>query len=235
PFDILHGYWAVPSGLLAAAAGRWLGIPAVASFDSGELVCLRPIGYGLQCFWRGRLAVALTGRLATRLHVCSRYMQRLAQAAGATVACIPLGVDTSIFRSPFERVPGPPWRLLHVASLNRVKDQPTLLRALARVVVQAPDVHLDIVGEHTLDGVVQAQCRLLGLDRHVSFHGFQPTDRLPPFYRRAHLLVMPSRHEAAGVVVLEAAVSGLTTIGTAAGYIDDWSPQAACAVPAGDD
>jgi glycosyltransferase involved in cell wall biosynthesis len=122
-----------------------------------------------------------------------------------------------------------------VASLNRVKDQPTLLRALARVVATVPDVHLDIVGEDTLAGAVQARCAALGLERHVSFHGFQPTDRLPPFYQGAHLLVMSSRHEAAGVVVLEAAASGLPAIGTAAGYIADWSPDGAHGVPAGDD
>jgi glycosyltransferase involved in cell wall biosynthesis len=69
----------------------------------------------------------------------------------------------------------------------------------------------------------------------VTFHGFQPTERLPAFYQRAHLLVVTSRHEAAGVVVLEAAASSLPTIGSAVGYVADWSPYAAYAVPAGDE
>ena len=235
PFDILHGYWAVPAGMLAAMAGRRLHIPTLVTFDSGELVCLPQLGYGLQCSCRGRQAVALTARLATRLHVCTEYMERLATAAGLRVDRIPLGVDVRAFPRVDASPAGPPWRLLHVASLNRVKDQTTLLRALARVVVRVPDVHLDVVGEDTLGGVVQAECAARGLDRHVAFHGFQPTDRLPSFYQRAHLLVLPSRHEAAGVGVLEAAVSGLPTIGTAAGYIADWSPGAAYGVPAGDD
>ncbi len=234
PFDAMHGYWALPAGLLASLAGRWLGIPTLATFDSGELVCLPDVGYGQQCSWRGRLAVALTARLATRLHVCSEYMEGLARAAGLQADRIPLGVDVQAFDRPMAPPPGPPWRLLHVASLNRVKDQATLLRALTRVVERVPDVHLDIIGEDTLGGVLQAQCAALGLNRHVTFQGFQPTDRLPAFYRRAHLLVLPSRHEAAGVVVLEAAASGLPTIGTATGYIADWSPSGACGVPAGD-
>jgi glycosyltransferase involved in cell wall biosynthesis len=162
-------------------------------------------------------------------------MEDLARAAGLTAACIPIGIDVRVFQAPGARPGGPPWRLLHVASLNRVKDQPTLLRALARVVARVPEVHLDIVGEDTLKGVVQAHCAALGLAPHVSFHGFQPTDRLAPFYQNAHLLVMSSRHEAAGVVVLEAAASGLATIGTAAGYIADWSPYGALGVPAGDE
>jgi glycosyltransferase involved in cell wall biosynthesis len=235
PFDVVHGFWAVPAGLLAVAAGRCLRIPAVATFDGGELVSLPACGYGLQRTWRGRIAVRLTSRFATRLHVCSCYMEGLARSAGLTVDRIPLGIDPGVFEPPSAREAGPPWRLLHVASLNRVKDQPTLLRALARVAIRVPDVHLDIVGEDTLNGAVHAQCAVLGIERHVSFHGFQPTDRLPSFYRGAHLLVMSSRHEAAGVVVLEAAASGLPAIGTAVGYIADWSPQAACSVAAGDD
>ena len=234
PFDVLHGYWAVPSGMLAAVAGRWLGVPTVVTFCSGEFVRLPQFGYGLQRSWRGRLAVALTARLATRLHVCSEYMEHFAHAAGLKVDRIPLGVDVRRFSRPRETAPGPPWRLLHVASLNRVKDQATLLGALARIVDRVPAVHLDVVGEDTMGGVVQAQAVALGLERHVSFHGFQPTDRLPAFYQCAHLLVVPSRHESAGIVVLEAAVSGVPAIGTAAGYIADWSPDGAYGVPAGD-
>jgi glycosyltransferase involved in cell wall biosynthesis len=235
PFDAVHGYWAVPSGLLAALAGRWLGVPTLATFDSGELVCLPSFDYGQQCTWRGRLAVTLTARFATRLHVCSHHMEALAHAAGLKPDRIPLGVDVHTFERRVEPLSGPPWRLLHVASLNRVKDQPTLLRALARVVQHVPDVHLDIVGEDTLGGIVQAQCSALGLDRHVTFHGFQPTDRLAAFYQRAYLLLLPSAHEAAGVVVLEAGASGVPTVGTATGYIADWAPGGAWGVPPGDD
>jgi glycosyltransferase involved in cell wall biosynthesis len=236
PFDVIHGYWGVPAGLPAAMAGRWLRTPTVVTCNSGEFVCLRPLRYGMQCSWRGRLTVALATRLATRVHVTSLYMERLAKEAGLGPELIPLGVDTRTFRPATTEPPaGPPWRLLHVATLNRVKDQPTLLRALARVVALRPGVHLDVVGEDTLGGAVQNLCDGLRLRQHVTFHGFQPTERLPAFYQRAHLLVVTSRHEAAGVVVLEAAASGLPTIGSAVGYVADWSPSAAYGVPAGDE
>ena len=234
-FDILHGYWAVPAGMVAALAGRWLGIPTIVTFNSGELVSLPQFGYGLQGSWRGRQAVSMTARLATRVHVCSDYMERLATGARLPVHCtIPFGVDVRRFQRAREIAAGPPWRLLHVASLNPVKDQATLIRALARVVDRL-DVRLDVVGEDTMGGAVQAQSVALGLEGRVSFHGFQPTDRLAAFYERAHLLVVSSRHEAAGVVVLEAAVSGVPAIGTAAGYIADWMPSGAHGVAAGDD
>ncbi|MGE5245794.1 MAG: glycosyltransferase family 4 protein, partial [Betaproteobacteria bacterium] len=235
PFDVLHGYWAAPAGLAAGLAGRWLDIPALVSFDSGELVSLPDCDYGLQRSARERASVRLTARLAERLHVCSAHMLRLARAAGLEAECVPLGVDTQLFQPPARLPVGPPWRLVHVASLRPVKDQQTLLRAMALLLARrADDIHLDIVGEDTLDGALQAQCAVLGLTRHVTFHGFQRISRLPAFYDRAHLHVLTSRHEAAGVVVLEAAACGVPTVGSCTGYVADWAPDAACAVPPGD-
>lgn len=234
PFDAVHGYWALPAGLVAAAAGRRLGTPSVVTLDSGELVALPDIGYGLQRLWRHRIGVAATLRLATRLTVCTPYMDRLARRHGAIADLIPIGVDSRRF-TPAERSDlasdGPPWRLLHVASLNPVKDQPTLLEAFRQLLDRMPQAHLDIAGEDTLAGTIQQHARRLGLDGHVSFHGHQPAEALAAFYRRAHVLVLSSRHEAAGVVTLEAAACGVPTVGTTVGYLADWAPDKAVAVP----
>ena len=232
PFDVLHAYWGIPAGLVTTEVARHLSVPSVVTFDSGELVSLPDILYGLQRRWIDRRAIAGTAKAATRITVCTEYMASLATAHGIRVEHIPLGVDTRSF-VPSEHADGPPWRLLHVASLNRVKDHQTLFRALARVVARLPQVHLDVVGEDTLRGATRTMCAQLGLDPSVTFHGFQPSDRLAPFYQRAHLHLLSSRHEAAGVVTLEAAASGLATVGTAVGYVADWADDRAVAVPVG--
>jgi glycosyltransferase involved in cell wall biosynthesis len=233
-FDVLHAYQGMP-GVVATAAGRRFGLPVVVTFDSGELVGIDDIEYGLQRRWSDRRAVARASRDAARVTVATEFMARVAAGVlgGIPIDVVPVGIDIRAF-SPAPRPGGPPWRLLRVASLNAVKDHPMLLHALARIVQQAPDVHLDIVGEDTLDGSVQRLSRTLRLESHVTFHGFQPTDTLAAFYARAHVHVVSSRHEAAGVVVLEAACAGVATVGTAVGYVADWSPDRAVAVPVGD-
>jgi glycosyltransferase involved in cell wall biosynthesis len=148
-------------------------------------------------------------------------------------AIVPIGVDAARFPTG-PRAEGPPWRLLRVASLNAVKDHRSLLRALSMLAERGLDVCLDIVGEDTMDGAIQALARELRLESCVTFHGVQPNDGVAHFYARAHLHVVSSRHEAAGVVVLEAAAAGLATVGTAVGYVADWHPDRAVAVPAGD-
>ena len=230
PFDVIHGYWALPAGLVAALAGRRLRIPSVVTFSSGEVVSHPDLQYGLQGRWRSRLGVAATMRLATRLTACTQFQARLTERHGRRPDVIPWGVDTSIF-TPALREEGPPWRLLHVASLNRIKEQSMLIDAMNAIVARQPTAHLDIVGEDTLNGAIQSHAHRSGLDAHVTFHGFLPTDRLVPLYQRAHLLVMSSRHEAAGVSVLEAAACGVPVAGTAVGYLADWTPDRAVSVP----
>jgi len=229
PFDVIHGYWALPGGLTAALAGRRLGIPSVVTLDSGEFIGDPAIEYGLQRLWRQRLAVRATLRLASTLTVCTGHMRVLSRAHGVHPAVVPLGVDTTRF-VPAQRPPGPPWRILHAASLNPVKDQRTLLEAFRQVLSRVADVHLDIAGEDTLGGAIQHLARDLGIDRQVTFHGVQPTEALVSLYQRAHLFVLSSRHEAGAVVVLEAAACGVPTVGTAVGYLADWTPDRAITV-----
>jgi glycosyltransferase involved in cell wall biosynthesis len=230
PFDVIHGYWALPSGLAAATAGWRLGWPSVVTCDSGEFAALPDIQYGSQIRLGQRAAVAGATRLATQVTVCSHYQATLARSHGIDTEVVPLGVDCTVF-TPAPRAEGPPWRLLHVASLNPVKDQDTLLHAYQILLARGVDAHLDIVGEDTTSGAVGRAAERFGVADRVTFLGFLPTDVLVPIYQRSHLFVLSSRHEAAGAVVLEAAACGVPVVGTAVGYVADWSPGRAAGVP----
>lgn len=241
PFDVLHGYLGIPAGVLTVRKGRELGVPTVVSLDSGELVGIPDIAYGLQRRWLDRTLIARMLRDATRITVCTEFMANLfsklrpaAEAFDVTVPrIIPIGVDATRFPHT-TRPDGPPWRLVRVGSLNRVKDHETLLRAMRSAVNRLGDVHLDLVGEDTMDGDAQRLAGELNLAGHVTFHGVQPTDRVAALYSSAHLNIVSSRHEAANVTVLEAACSGLMTVGTAVGYVADWAEDKASAVRVAD-
>ena len=233
PFDVVHAYWAQPSGRIVASVARSLGLPSVVTLDSGEFASIPSASYGLQSSIRGRLAVRLAGRLATRTTVCSEFQASLARTRDLHPTIIPIGVDTALFTTRSAEPSAPPYRLLHVASLNAVKDQNTLLRAFNTLCQRGVNVTLDIVGEDTLDGRLQLQTQELGIESRVTFHGFLTSDALVPLYHSAHLFVLTSLHEAAGVVLLEAAACGVPIVGSSVGYLSDWSPERADAVPAG--
>lgn len=166
---------------------------------------------------------------------------------------LPLGVDTILFTpvEPLDKADSdvarctfhastsgatriaPAFQLLHVASLSPVKDQATLLRALAIVAKQHPEVHLHIVGTGPLQSALAAQAGALNVTEHVNFHGEVSHEHLPDYYRAADLFLLTSRYESQSLVALEAAACGCPVAGTAVGVLPELL-DAAQVAPVGD-
>ena len=233
PFDLVHAFWATPCGAAAAAAAP--SLPLVVSLAGGELASIPEIGYGCDLVPRERAKAAWALWRAAAVTAASEPLAAEARRRGYPARVIPLGAEAAAFLAPLPRTPGPPFRLLHAADLNRVKDTPTLLRAFGRLRARGLDVGLDVAGEDTLGGVVQEEARRLGIADAISFHGRLRTEELRPFFRAADLLVLSSRHEAGPVVLMEAAACGVPTVGTAVGHVAEGHPLRALAVPVGDD
>jgi glycosyltransferase involved in cell wall biosynthesis len=236
PFHVIQSIWTGACGALAVGMAKLLRLPSAVHVAGGELVALADIGYG-GCVSRvGRARERVILRNATRVTCNSTPIAELIAQRGVEAERLPLGVDLRRWplRSPVRRRPDEPARLVHVASLNRVKDQATLLLALRRLADRGRDFHLDVVGGDTLGGRVQALSGELGLTERVRFHGFLTQHELRPIVEAAHVLVMSSRHEAGPVVALEAAAVGVPTVGTAVGHLAEWAGQAALAVPCQD-
>jgi glycosyltransferase involved in cell wall biosynthesis len=233
PFDVLHAFW-LPCGIVAGFASKLHGIPVVLHLSGGEVAALHDIGYGDARTVRGRAWLRWAASAAARVTVASTTMQTMARALGIQADCLTMGVALDRWppAAPRPRSAGRA-RLLSVADINAVKDHTTLLHTLAGLREQGEEVVLDVVGVDTLNGQVQALARQLELE-HVRFHGYVPHHELRPFYDRADLLVVSSRHEAGPIVALEAAIAGVPVVGTAVGHIAEWAPTAALSVPCTD-
>jgi glycosyltransferase involved in cell wall biosynthesis len=235
PFDVLHAFWAETPGLIAARAGKIVGAPTVLHLGGGELAALPEIGYGGWLSLRSRVRARLAVRGAARLTAASRFLVDLARRRGISAEEVPLGAPRRWTEGADAAPPGPPFTLVHLGDLNRVKDQPTLLRAFRRVLDAGTDARLEIAGADTLGGSVQRFADSLGAHERVVFHGRLPSGAVSDLLSRAHLHVVSSRHEAGPVAAVEAAALGVPTVGTAVGHVADWAPELASAVPVGDD
>jgi glycosyltransferase involved in cell wall biosynthesis len=235
PFAVLHAVWANP-GAAAAVSGTLLDLPVLIHLTGGDLSSMPAQDFGLLRTAWGRLQLHVAVAGADRLTVSSKAMARTAAEMGVLVEQLPLGValDRWAPAAPRPRDPRPPARLVHIASLSPIKDQPTLLRALRRVLDGGRQLHLDVVGEDTTNGRTQSMAAELGLQEHVTFHGFLTHTELRPLVDAADLHVFSSRWESDLIALLEAAVAGVPTVGTAVGHTRDWAPEAALAVPVGD-
>jgi len=235
-FDILHAFWALPCGVAGAIATHLLRVPLLLTLPGGDLANHPGIGYGGAIRPGSRLKVRFAAASAATVTVASPAMCEQARAAGIQTVRVAHGValDRWPQRAPVRRNQSAPLKLLHIGSLNLVKDQATMLRAAAGLEARGQAFTLDVIGQDTLGGTVQRYATELGLADHVRFHGFTPHSELRPWIEQADMLLVSSIHEGGPLVMLEAAVAGVPTIGTSVGHIADFAPDAAIAVPVGD-
>lgn len=178
--------------------------------------------------------------VARRIITTSRTtVARLAELGidRSIVHAVPPGVDGLIdlaFRET--RNADGPFRLLTVATLVPRKGQDLLVGALANLADRQWTA--DFVGDaRNPDYARRVADRIADsrLGNRITLHGAVSHDRLEPFWRRADLFVLPSRHEGWGIAFVEAVRWGLPVIGTTAGAIPEAVPsEAAILVPPDD-
>jgi glycosyltransferase involved in cell wall biosynthesis len=233
PFSVLHAFWADEPAWIGAACARRLGIPLVVSVAGGELSAMPRVHYGLRRHVLQRRWIGRALRTAKVVTAGSCYLIALAKAQGfSAIRHAPLGVDTQLF-SPAAQPHQ--MSLITVGSLLPVKGHAALVKVMRRVVDVIPGAHLTIVGDGPERSGLQQLIESLQLRENVSLQPAIAHELLPAYYSASDLYVQSSWHEAQGMVVLEAAACGVPLVGTAVGTLAELAPDAALAVPAGDE
>jgi glycosyltransferase involved in cell wall biosynthesis len=235
-FDLVHGIRGFPCGLAAVLIGRGYRVPSIVSVQGGETAALPHIGYGNMRRQPLRAITRWMCKQASAVTVLTMFQEAALRSFGIAprqLHVIPYGADLSVFSHATEKPVPPPTNFLHVANLNQVKDQPTLLRAFARI-SQCLDARLRLVGEDQLDGRIQRLARELGVAERVEFIGFVPYKLLAEHFHWAHVLLHTSLYEGQGVVIAEAAASRTLICGTHVGLISDLGGTCTVAAPVGD-
>ena len=84
-----------------------------------------------------------------------------------------------------------PYQLLAVGRLVGKKGYEYLLKACKILKDNAMDFHLDLVGDGIYLSRLKRLCKSLELNQNVTFHGFQPYEKIPEFFKQADLFIMP--------------------------------------------
>ncbi|WP_297486562.1 glycosyltransferase family 4 protein [Thermococcus sp.] len=127
------------------------------------------------------------------------------------IALIPNGVDVGLIKSI------PPAELesdvVFAGRLIPEKGVDLLLRALAEVKEEIPDVRAVVIGDGPERGRLEQLSARLGLEDSVLFTGFlESRDEVIAIIKASKVFVLPSRREGFGMVVLEAMASGLPVV-----------------------
>jgi phosphatidylinositol alpha-1,6-mannosyltransferase len=186
-----------------------------------------PIGYGSE-FRRSSPPLRLLKQFVYNetVFMISRYTASLAEAIGIKPKRMsilhPAGdgalqnVDSDFLRDRYglqgKRV------LLTMGTVSERKGQDKVLTALPEIVQKYPDVHYLVAGRDS--GKFAALVKALGLEKHVTFTGSFDTQEKAAFFSLAEFCIIASHSlddgnvEGFGIVVLEAALCGKTSIGT---------------------
>lgn len=142
---------------------------------------------------------------------------------GVPTETIPNGIDARIFhpgpnsdretaiRTRLNLSPHVPI-ILHVGRLDFEKNVDRIIKAVVPV-IRETNAHLLIVGDGREKSALIKLSQSLGIAGRVHFPGYiSIKEGLPDIYRMATLFVLASEVESQGVVLIEAAVSGLPLV-----------------------
>jgi glycosyltransferase involved in cell wall biosynthesis len=104
--------------------------------------------------------------------------------------------------------------VLYVGRFHQVKGVDLLLRAWKEVWPHVKDTQLWLAGDGPESANLRSLTSELGLASSVVFLGPKDQKELPALYRRAQLVVLPSRSEGSPLTLLEAGTSGALCVGT---------------------
>ena len=153
-------------------------------------------------------------RRADALIVASSQARDRLRAFGVSEERIHLGIQSADL-APFRNAARPhdgrrPLTVLTVGRLVPDKNLATLLEACARAGLSADAATLEIVGTGFLESKLRDQAGRLGVP--ARFRGYVPPAELPQTFTAADIYTLVSTYEPFGVVVREAAATGLPII-----------------------
>lgn len=223
--DVLHVQCFGPNGVYATALGRVTRTPLVVS-SHGETFADDHDALGTSWWMRTWFGASLAR--ADAVTGCSTIVtDDLAERFGYPGAVVvPNGVDLGVPASLASPVPPPLVSpggvdlaepvLLAVGRVEHVKGFDLLLEAYATSDLR-DQARLTIVGDGSELAALRRRARALGVEDRVTFPGMLGPDAVAGALSEAAVVVVPSRKEAASIVVLEAWRAGRPVVGTVLG------------------
>ncbi len=229
PLDLIHAHFAI-DGLYALKLAQKKGIPLVTTLHGFDVtVSNKDLLASRSPAWINYLLHQNKVKSQGDKFICvSDFIARQALQHGFPESKIIqhyIGIDVNKYQPRAKE--DDQGIILHVARLVEKKGTAVLINAVKQVKVSNPDVKLVIIGEGPLLDGLKAQVSSLGLDQTVTFTGALPHVGVMEWMRKASMLVLPSitaktgDAEGLGMVLLEAAVTGVPVIGTQHGGIPE--------------
>lgn len=229
--DLVHIHAMSGHSLWALGLGRQ---PYVASIWGSDIVETAQTEFGRWLIGRGlRRASRITATSGFLREQCTALYPDLAEK----VQVIPFGVDIPDAVPSFPPLPPDgPLRLLILKADRPLYGAAEAIEAVAAARNSGADVTLTILSPDQQWGTLENHVTRHHLSAHVRLLGQIPHEKIAACIAEHHLLLRPSKADAFGVAILEAAVLGRPSIASRVGGIPEvlQDGKGGMLVPAGD-
>jgi glycosyltransferase involved in cell wall biosynthesis len=213
PIDLVHAHGPLPCGHAAMLLGSELGLPYVVSVHGLDAFSAKQVP-GRTGEWCRRISQRVYRSSQRAICISEHVREQVLEGTGRTcrTSVVYNGVDAELF-SPEPEPSAPEPRILAVGNLIPIKGHDVLIRAVAPLVLEFPDLSLEIIGEGPERSRLQALARELSIEERVHFRGRQSRHDVADAMRRCTIFALPSRYEGLGCVYLEAMSAAKPVIG----------------------
>ncbi|MCH1554431.1 MAG: glycosyltransferase family 4 protein, partial [Luminiphilus sp.] len=244
-FDVIHDNQTLADGILKVQDGK---TPLVTTIhhpitrDYAVALAAEPKWYMRLLIHRWHGFLRMQKRVAKRLSAVVTVSEASAIDIAAdfavkpeAISVMPLGVDIDVFR-PLSGVERKPYRLMTTASADApLKGLPVLLRAMALLRPQFPELTLTLIGKPRADGETRGLIDALGLEDAIDYRHGISTEEMVACYAEATVSVVPSLYEGFGLPAIEAMACGVPLVSTNGGALPEVVGEAGKVVTAGDE
>jgi len=212
-FDVLHLHEPLAPTLCPAALAV-SKVPTVGTFHANM--------EGAVAYKLFRLVLgSYFNRLDARIAVSAAAERTVSQHFGGQYTVIPNGVDIERFSSDAPAPGDGIFRILFVGRLEPRKGAKFLLKAMPRILSEAANARLVVVGSGPMSGYYRSHLPEV-VEDHVEFVGRVSGEELARLYAEADVFCSPaSGGESFGIVLIEAMAAGAAVVASdISGYRD---------------
>ena len=222
--DIVHAH-TYKAGVIASAAGRIAGVPAVVFtphghiFSPGSGIPGVPGGLKLEVLrWITRAAQACADRITALSEPDLEQQVALRLSPASKYVVVRNGIDVERFARPRGRLFDGAPVIGAVGRFSAEKGHRYLIHAMVAVRRVLPRARLVLVGYGDLEAELRGRAAGLRLDGAVTFAGERDSAEVLSSF---DLFVQPSLYESQGLALLEAMASGVPAIASDVGGVGD--------------
>ncbi|MGJ0340542.1 glycosyltransferase [Aliarcobacter cryaerophilus] len=153
--------------------------------------------------------------------VSSSFNNILKEYTKTNIDLLPNIVDDFFFQKEFQNKISKNFIFLHIASLDKNKNQELLIKSFEKIAKLNHNVYLNIAGSGYMKKYLESLVKKLDIQKQVNFLGRITQERVREEIMKSDCFVLSSNFETFGVVLIEALACGLPLITTKCGGPED--------------